>query len=102
MIECLMELRRSGDRSLLEANGWPNLRLPRLFRCGSSNSRHSNGRPFTILHSIHLLRDLEWSLVFSKVDRCLNGVADSLAKSNLNDAFDVVFYEEPPIGLALD
>ncbi|KAL4353082.1 hypothetical protein GQ457_06G008320 [Hibiscus cannabinus] len=64
--------------------------------------RHSNGRPFTIIHSIHLLCDLEWCLVFSKVARSLNGVADSLAKFNLNDEFDVVFYEEPPIGLALD
>ncbi|KAK8690539.1 hypothetical protein V6N13_074072 [Hibiscus sabdariffa] len=52
------------------------------FRGAGRGARHSNGRPFTIIHSIHLLCDLEWSLVFSKVDRCLNGVADSLAKSN--------------------
>ncbi|KAK8644880.1 hypothetical protein V6N13_118742 [Hibiscus sabdariffa] len=63
--------------------------------------RNTKGGPFTIIHCIHLLCDLDWRLVFSKVARSNNGVADRLAKLAFNDTFDIVFYEDPPIEMEL-
>ncbi|KAK8661509.1 hypothetical protein V6N13_091108 [Hibiscus sabdariffa] len=96
---------RNGARWLLEVNGWPILRLQLQYRCDSSRPewlRNTKGGSFTIIYSIHLLCDLDWRLVFSKVARSNNGVPDSLTKLALSDTFDIMFYEDPPIGMVLD
>ncbi|KAK8653885.1 hypothetical protein V6N13_127868 [Hibiscus sabdariffa] len=57
--------------------------------------RNKERGPFTIVHRIHLLCELDWRLVFSKVVRSLNGVADRLAKLASNDTFVIEFFDDP-------
>ncbi|KAK9042131.1 hypothetical protein V6N11_017210 [Hibiscus sabdariffa] len=64
--------------------------------------RNKGGGPFTIVHRIHFLRELEWRLVFSKVGRGSNEVADHLAKLASYDSFVTEFFDEPPFVMGYD
>ncbi|KAK8498433.1 hypothetical protein V6N12_046767 [Hibiscus sabdariffa] len=54
-------------------------------------------KKFSICTAYHVRED--WRVVFSKVARCNNGVADGLAKLASDSSFDVVFFDEPPGGI---
>ncbi|KAK8976350.1 hypothetical protein V6N11_074225 [Hibiscus sabdariffa] len=61
--------------------------------------RSSEVCPYIIGSHIHQLCREDWRVVFSKVARCNNGVADGLAKLASDSSFDVVFFDEPPGGI---
>ncbi|KAK8590158.1 hypothetical protein V6N12_024541 [Hibiscus sabdariffa] len=51
---------------------------------------------------LHQLCGKDWTLVFSKVDRRNNRVADHLAKLASAISLDVVTFDEPPSEVVLD
>ncbi|KAK8496054.1 hypothetical protein V6N13_089437 [Hibiscus sabdariffa] len=54
---------------------------------------------FTIISHIFQLCNKDWRIDFSKVDRRNNGVADGLAKLASDASFDVMTFDESPIGM---
>ncbi|KAK9044563.1 hypothetical protein V6N11_058461 [Hibiscus sabdariffa] len=64
--------------------------------------RSTGSGPFSILCCLHQLCGKDWTLVFSKVDRCNNRVADRLAKLASTVSLDVVTFDEPPSEVVLD
>ncbi|KAK8698650.1 hypothetical protein V6N13_114761 [Hibiscus sabdariffa] len=61
--------------------------------------RSSEVCSYLIGSHIHQLCKEDWQIVFSKVARCNNGVADGLAKLASDSSFDVVFFDEPSGGI---
>ncbi|KAL4280844.1 hypothetical protein GQ457_03G019340 [Hibiscus cannabinus] len=59
--------------------------------------RSKGGGPFTLVHRIHVLRVLDWRLVFSKIGRDSNDVADRLAKLASYASLDTEFFDESPL-----
>ncbi|KAK8517401.1 hypothetical protein V6N12_016253 [Hibiscus sabdariffa] len=59
--------------------------------------RTKGGGPFTLVHQIHVLRELDWRLVFSKVGRGSNDVADRLAKLSSYASLDTKFFDDSPL-----
>ncbi|KAK8697169.1 hypothetical protein V6N13_113321 [Hibiscus sabdariffa] len=62
--------------------------------------QHASGSgPYIIVSYIRQICNKDWSIVFSKVARSNNSVADWLAKFASDTNFDVIFFESPPDGL---
>ncbi|KAK8627776.1 hypothetical protein V6N13_135378 [Hibiscus sabdariffa] len=61
--------------------------------------RSSEVCSYIIGSHIHQLCMEDWRVVFSKVARCNNRVADGLAKLASDSSFDVVFFDEPTDGI---
>ncbi|KAK8989363.1 hypothetical protein V6N11_063794 [Hibiscus sabdariffa] len=59
--------------------------------------KSKGGGPFTLVHRIHVLRVLDWRLVFSKIGRDSNDVADRLAKLASYDSLDTEFFDQSPL-----
>ncbi|KAK8607988.1 hypothetical protein V6N13_023446 [Hibiscus sabdariffa] len=59
--------------------------------------KSKGGGPFTLVHRIHVLRVLDWRLVFSKIRRDSNDVADRLAKLASYDSLDTEFFDQSPL-----
>ncbi|KAK8515863.1 hypothetical protein V6N13_096806 [Hibiscus sabdariffa] len=59
----------------------------------------SGSDPYIIVSYIRQICNKDWHIVFSKVARSNNEVADWLAKFASDTNFDVIFFESPPDGL---
>ncbi|KAK8626555.1 hypothetical protein V6N13_134196 [Hibiscus sabdariffa] len=83
---------RLGCRQLIiESDSSEALRMVQQYTFGSDS--------YIIVSYLRQICNKDWQIIFSKVARSNNEVADWLAKFASDTNFDVIFFESPPDGL---